>query len=121
MKRLQVGDRIKVSGGYDMDPPWLKGGSGYYATIIGFFDTMIEKRKGDERLSVSLEFEEEVEHKGFSGKYGFMLGRWEGQRWETTGTVHVHISNVPIHNASDITEENSIWAESHAQYKQVDK
>jgi hypothetical protein len=120
MEKLQVGDRIKLSGGYDMDPPWLKGGSGYYAKVIGFFDNNIDKRKGDERLSASIEFEEELEHRGFSGKYGFMLGRWEGQLWETSGTVHVHISNVPINNSSDITKENSIWAESHAHYERVD-
>lgn len=121
MKRLKVGDRIKLSGGYDMDPPWLKGGNGYYAKVTGFFDNGIEKRKGDERLSASIEFEEELEFKGFCGLYGFMLGRWEGQKWETSGTVHVHISNEPINNSSDITKSNSIWAESHAHYERSDR
>lgn len=100
-----------------MDPPWLKGGNGYFAKVTGFFDNGIEKRQGDERLSASIEFENKLEHKDFSGKYGFMLGRWEGQTWEISGTVHVHIANVPINESSDITKENSIWAESHAHYE----
>jgi hypothetical protein len=116
MKRLKVGDRIKLSGGYDMNPPWLKGGSGYLA---GFFDNDIGKRKGDERLSASIEFETEMEHQGFKGKYGFILGRWESQEWETSGTVHCHIATIPITKSQDITENNSVWAESHAHYEVV--
>lgn len=119
MGRLRIGDRIKLSGGYDMDPPWLKGGDGYFAKVTGFFDNEIEKRKGDERLSASIEFDTEVEHKGIAGKYGFMLGRWENQTWDSSGTVHIHISTVPITSAKDITRDNSVWAESHAYYETV--
>ncbi|HSG42267.1 MAG TPA: hypothetical protein VLA72_03850 [Anaerolineales bacterium] len=119
MKRLKVGDRIKLSGGYDMNPPWLKGGSGYLAKVTGFFDNDIGKRKGDERLSASIEFETEMEHQGFKGKYGFILGRWESQEWETSGTVHCHIAAIPITKSQDITENNSVWAESHAHYEVV--
>lgn len=103
-----------------MDPPWLKGGPGYFAKVTGFFDNEIEKRKGDERLSASIAFETEMEYKGLKGKYGFILGRWEGQEWERSGTVHCHISSVPITKASDITQNNTVWAESHAHYEVVD-
>ena len=103
-----------------MDPPWLKGGSGYLATVTGFFDNEIEKRKGDERLSASIEFEAELEYNGITGKYGFLLGRWEGQVWETSGTVHCHIATIPVTRAGDITPDNSVWAESHARYDVVD-
>lgn len=30
---FQVGDRVLVAGGYDMEPPWLAGGSGYSGRI----------------------------------------------------------------------------------------
>ena len=118
VKRLKVGDRIKVSGGYDMDPPWLKGGSGYIAVVTGFFDNNIEKREGDSAISASIEFENEVEYKGINGKYGFLLGRYEGQTWDAENHgEHVHISSVPINSNTDIKEELSVWAESHASYK----
>ena len=121
MDKLKVGDRIKLSGGYDMKPPWLKGGTGYFASVTGLFDNGIEKRKGDERLSASIEFEDEMEHKGLKGKYGFILGRWEGQEWETSGTVHCYITTIPVTKAGDITQDNSVWAESHAHYERIDK
>jgi len=100
-----------------MDPPWLKGGEGYFAKVTGFFDNGIEKRKGDERLSVSIEFETEMEYKGLSGKYGFLLSRWEGQTWDTSGTVHVYLTEIPMDEGSTITNENSRWLESHAHYE----
>jgi hypothetical protein len=120
VKRLKVGDRIKITGGYDMDPPWLKGGTGYIAIVIGFFDNHIEKRQGDSAVAVTIEFEEEIEHKGFKGKYGFLLGRYADQKWiaENHG-IHVHISKTPIEKSSDISKGNSVWAESHASYQQV--
>ena len=100
-----------------MDPPWLNGGVGYFATVTGFFDNGIGKRKGDERLSASLAFEVEIECKGLKGKFGFMLGRWQDQVWESSGTVHIHISTAPISSANEITKENSVWAESHAHHE----
>jgi len=102
-----------------MDPAWLKGGSGYFAKVTGFFDNGIEQRKGDERLSASIEFETAMEHNGLRGKYGFITGRWEGQGWEVSGTVHCHVTTIPISDAGDITRDNSVWAESHAHYERV--
>jgi hypothetical protein len=49
-------------------------------------------------------------------RYGIILGRWEGQEWETSGTVHCHIATIPITRTSDITRDNSVWTESHAYY-----
>jgi hypothetical protein len=57
MNKLKPGDRIKLFGGYDMDPRWLKDRDCYYATVLKFFDNKIEKRKGDERLSAVIEFD----------------------------------------------------------------
>ena len=118
-ERLKVSDRIWLSGGYDMDPAWLKGGRGYAARVTGFFDNEIAGRTDEERMAAAIEFDEEIEHKGFAGCYGFILARWEGQRWETEGTVHLHIANVPITETSDIAKENNLWAESHASYKRI--
>jgi hypothetical protein len=103
-----------------MEPPWLKGGPGYFARVTGFFDNQIDGRSGDERLSASIEFETDVSHKGLKGRYGFILGRWVGQEWETSGTVHCHIATIPITGASDITRDNCVWAESHAHYEVVE-
>ena len=119
MNRLKVGDRIKLFGGYDMNPPWLFGGEGYTAKVLSFFDNCITGRKGDSSISISIEFDEPLTFKGFIGKYGFIMGRWEDQKWEDAGGVHVHITTNKISKASDITEENSRWVESHANYQKI--
>ena len=117
--KLKPGDRIKLFGGYDMDPPWLKGRDCHYARILRFIDSRIEGRTGDERLSAVIEFDEEIELKGLRGKFGVILGRWEGQEWEATGVVHVDLLEVEISEVSEMTRENSRWVESHASYERI--
>jgi len=119
MDKLKVGDRIRLFGGYDMNPPWLKGGDGYNAGVLSFFDNEIDGRDGDSALSVLIEFDEEIEFKGFLGKFGFITSRWEGQTWETEGVVHVYICNSKIQTAAEINNVNSYWVESHVSYKKI--
>lgn len=61
---------------------------------------------GDSRIWLSIEFQEEIEYKGLTGKYGFILGRWKGQTLNNTGTVHVYLSKIPIRN--DLISQNII-------------
>jgi hypothetical protein len=119
MKKLLPGDKIKLFGGYDMALPWLKGHEYYLATVLRFIDNKTEGRKDDERLSAFIEFSDEVEFNGFKGKYGYLTGRWEGQRWETKGVVHVQILSSEIIEHEEITREKSRWVESHASYKKT--
>jgi len=120
MKRLKIGDRIIVSGGYDMEPAWLQGTAGHSAVVTGFFENHIENRKGDAGISAAIEFDNEIEYKGIKGKYGFLLGRYKDQTWDAENSgVHVQISSIPINSDADIQDETSVWAESHASYKQI--
>ena len=121
MTKLRTGDRIKLFGGYDMDPRWLRDRDCHYATVLRFFDNRIEKRADDERLSAVIEFDERIGFEGLRGKFGVMLTRWEGQRWEDEGVVHVHLIDREIADASEMTKDNSRWMESHASYERVDQ
>ena len=103
-----------------MDPPWLKDHDCYYAKVLRFFDNQIEKRTGDERLSAVIEFDEEIEFEGLRGMFGVILGRWEGQKWKTSGVVHVYLVGKEISEATEMTKENSRWMESHASYEKID-
>lgn len=119
MERLQVGDRIKLFGGYDIFPRWLRNRNHYFATVLGFFDNQIKGRVGDERLSASIEFEEELEFEGLTGRFGYIMGRWENQQWLRSGIVHVYLTDIKIVESTQITEENSRWMESHTRYEAV--
>ena len=103
-----------------MDPRWLKDRDSCNASVLKFFDNKIENRKGDERLSAVIEFDEPVTFDGLKGKYAVILGRWEGQTWEKKGIVHVHLLNREISGPSEITKNNSRWMESHASYECID-
>jgi len=103
-----------------MDPPWLREHDSFHATVLKFFDNEIENRKGDERLSAVIQFDDPVTFDGLEGKYGVILGRWEGQKWEKKGVVHVHLLDREISGPSEITKDNSRWMESHASYECID-
>jgi hypothetical protein len=120
-KRLEPGDRIRLFGGYDMEPRWLGDRDCYYATVLGFFDNRIEKRTGDERLSAAIEFDQPLSFEGLEAKFGVILGRWEGQRWERKGVVHVCLVEREISDSSQITKDNSRWMESHASYECLER
>jgi len=120
MSRLQPGHRVRLFGGYDMKPPWLRDRDSYNATVLKFFDNGIEKRTGDERLSAVIEFDELVSFEGLQGKYGVIFGRWEGQRWEKQGVVHVYLTDHEISGSSELDKLHSRWMESHASYECID-
>jgi len=119
MQKLRPGDRIKLFGGYDMFPPWLKARECYFAKVLRFIDNKIERRKDDSQLSVIIEFDDELELKGLKGKFGLLLGRWEGQLWETKGVVHVYLLDSGIMRQEEMTRDNSRWVESHASYEKI--
>jgi len=119
MHELKPGDRIRLFGGYDMDPHWLKNRGCHFATILRFIDNNIAKRSHDERLSAVIEFDDGFECKGFKGKFGILLGRWEGQLWEAKGVVHVYLLAAEIKQQEEMTRENSCHIESHASYEKL--
>jgi hypothetical protein len=119
MDRLQVGDRIRLFGGYDPYPRWLPDKDHHFATVLGFIDNEIKGRVDDERLSAIIEFDEELEFEGLTGRFGYIMGRWEKQQWLRSRIVHVHLTDIKIVEAKQITEDNSRWMESHACYETV--
>jgi hypothetical protein len=119
MKILKPNDRIKLYGGYDIKPPWMKGREYHFAKVLRFIDNKIEKRKNDERLAAVIEFDEEIEFKGFKGKFGLIMGRWEGQQWEIKGIVHIYLLESAIFEQEEMTQEKSCWIESHANYEKI--
>lgn len=119
MTRLALGDRIRLFGGYDMEPPWLRDRPEHYARVLSFFDNEIEGRSDDSRISASIEFEHLITFKGVTGGFGHIMGRWAGQEWEQSGVVHAYLCKEPVSSAHDITESGSVWLESHASYEVV--
>ncbi|MGO9496411.1 MAG: hypothetical protein ACLQA5_06820 [Solirubrobacteraceae bacterium] len=51
---LTVGDRIRVSGGYDYQPDWLAGGTGYTGTVVAFIPGQNEREAAVVRFGEKL-------------------------------------------------------------------
>ena len=115
MNKLQPGDRIRLFGGYDMVPLWLRDRDCYSATVLKFFDNRIEKRKGDERLSAVIEFDDPVSFEGLQGKFGVITGRWEGQLWEKQGSfMSTSLSARSLNHLNLITRIPGGWSPMQA-------
>jgi len=56
---VKIGDRLRLSGDYDMYPEWLRGRSEYYARFITFLENNDERRSPAGRLSALIEFKEQ--------------------------------------------------------------
>jgi hypothetical protein len=115
---LQIGDKIKLSGGYDMDPPWLLGHpDGYTACVLRFIDCEIKGRNGDERRSAVVLFDQELEFSGLRSRFGYLLLRYVGQKWsDSEHGVHVHLAKDEPIDRIDHSKGTSRWLESHASY-----
>jgi hypothetical protein len=49
--KINVGDRVKLLGGYHMEPKWLHGGDGYPVIIIDFLENSAPPSSLKSRLS----------------------------------------------------------------------
>ena len=108
---------MRLFGGYESTPAWLGRRDEYYAVVLDFFDNEIEGRTGDERLSASIEFDEELESDGVRGRFGYLTGRWSGQTWEAEGVAHLNLCDRDVRSASDVESARTAWLESHASYE----
>jgi hypothetical protein len=117
---MKAGDRVRLSGGYHMEPQWLQGGNGYLATVLGFLENEIEGRHTDGQLSALIEFDQALEFESLIGKYGLLDLRYVDQTWERSGPTHVYLLTKPISSIVEKTSESSRWMESHAFYEIVE-
>jgi hypothetical protein len=116
---MNIGDKLRLSGGYDMNPRWLQARNEYYATVVAFLENN-KKSSSTEKLSALIEFDEFVTFEGMTGKFGLLDLRYVGQAWENSGSVHVFLLKEKINSIQARNEETSRWMESHATYEVVE-
>ena len=116
---MKIGDRIRLFGGYDMEPQWLQGRNEYFANVLSYLDNNDERRSVAGQVSALIEFDESIEFAGISGKYGLVDLRYSNQSWENSGPVHVTLLKDKIDTINEKIKESSRWMESHAFYEVV--
>jgi hypothetical protein len=117
---VNIGDRLRLSGGYDMNPQWLQGRNEYYARVVAFLENNKKRPSLSERKSTLIEFDEPIEFEDLAGKFGLLDLRHVGQVWENTGSVQVFLLKEKINSIEERNQESSRWMESHATYEVVE-
>jgi hypothetical protein len=111
--KLQTGDRIRVGGGYDMDPAWPCGRESCCATVKAFIPGQ------NESPAVVVELDEAVTFEGVRGKYLVLELRYSGAEWKDTETVHVELCDFEPQAKAWRYRRQGKWVESHATYRKL--
>jgi hypothetical protein len=108
-----IGDRVRVGGGYDMEPQWLAGRQYYSGTVKA-----VIPRQNDTTAPV-VEIAEDAVRGNYSGKYLVLGLRDAGAKWLETGTVHVELCDSGPQAKSWQQAKQGKRVESHATYRML--
>ena len=112
---IKVGDQIWLSGGYDMEPPWLEGGDGYFATVLGF-------KEFEHGRFVIAKLDQKIKSSKLESDIILMQLRYRNAIWDDKGFVHVFLcGEIPLDEfvAKEWFSSNTFWLESHASYEKT--
>lgn len=118
MTRPEVGDRLEVSGGYDMEPAWLSGARSVVGTVVGYHASH------DNALACVLRLDRPLTAEGLvggkrehsTGDHLIISPRYVGQGWDgEQRTVQVGLCDGPPKGGHvDAAAHGRAWVESHA-------
>ncbi len=110
---MRIGDRVRLSGGYDPEPKWLAGGTGYFGRVTRF----IPGQNQEPAAVVTLD--SPIDIGSAAGKVVVLELRYVGQKWEGSGTVHVELCDFDPDDRPWQDRRQGTWVESHARYDVV--
>jgi hypothetical protein len=111
--KLKVGDRIRLSGGYDMEPKWLGGKECYLGTVVEFIPGQSRPPAAVVKLDDAITFDD------ISGDIVVLELRYVGAKWLKKEYVHVELCNFEPEAAPWKFRKQGKWVESHATYTKL--
>lgn len=109
----EVGSRVVIRGGYDLQPHWLNGADRFSGTIERF----IPGQNAEPAMLVRLDSPLSVD--GTTGDVLVLELRFVGQRWDTKGIVHLELCDFDPEPKAWQDRRQGRWIESHATYELV--
>ena len=110
---LHVGDRMRLSGGYDYEPRWLPYGQSYLGTVVAFIPGQNSQPAAVVKLDRSITVD------GVTGEMLVLELRYSGASWQETETVHVELCPFVPESKAWGEREKGKWVESHATYNRA--
>lgn len=112
---LRVGDRIRLSGGYDIPPPWLGGRDSITGHVVAFAETDVSRPAAVVKLDEVITFEE------LNSDIVMLYLRYKDGRWGAGDVVHLELwrQMPPSHVSQEIDSDVRKWVESHVSYRIV--
>lgn len=115
---VQIGVRVRLSGGYDYAPTWLGDRTAMSGTVVAWIP-------GQNQLPACVvEFDEPLTAQGLTrgtkstltGRYAVLELRHVGETWRQDGVVHVELCQEMPDAAAWTERRNGAWVESNATY-----
>ena len=107
-EELSVGDRIRLSGGYEIEPAWLQGRQHHTATITGFIPGQNHTPAVVAHLDALISVDQIV------GEVVVLELRYKGARWDKGNTVHIELCDFEPESKPWKDRRQGMWIESHA-------
>ena len=107
--QLSVGDKVRLGGGYDFEPPWLQGNPPVSTgTVIAFIpgqnDTLAAVVRLDQAITVS----------AVTGDIVVLELRHRGANWSDTNFVHVELCDFLPAPRGGNERRRGLWIEAAA-------
>ena len=110
---IRPGDRLLLSGGYDMSPRWLDGRTSRSGTVVDLVPGQ------NEQPAVLLKLDSPIEVDGVSGEFLILETRYVDQAWTDKGTVHIELCSFEPERKRWQDRRQGKWVESHATYQRT--
>jgi len=111
---LQQGDRVFVSGGYDMEPRWLSGRAGYAGTLERFIPGQ------NKEPAAVVRTDEPVTADEVTGNVLVMELRWVGATWRSGAVAHIELCNFEPDAVRWQDRRQGAWVQSHATIRHLE-
>jgi hypothetical protein len=103
-----VGDRVRLSGGYDLEPAWLQGKQHYTATVTRFIPGP------NDVPAVVAHLDTPVFNRSSHGEIVVLELRYKGTNWCEVNTLHVELCDSEPEPKTFEDRRQGKWIESHA-------
>ena len=107
---MEVGDTVKLYGGYDYEPKWLGKEDHRLATVLKFIPGQ------DTEPAAVVKLSQPITVDSVTGEVLVLELRHEGTKWFKKGTVHIELCNFIPEDIRWQDRKQGLWVEAAASY-----